>query len=47
MSTTDPTSAPRRTQEERTAETRRKLLDATLASLFEVGYAATDRKSVV
>lgn len=46
MSTADPTSAPRRTQEERTAETRRKLLDATLASLFEVGYAATTTRRV-
>lgn len=46
MSTTEPRSAPRRTQEERTAETRRKLLDATLASLFEVGYAATTTRRV-
>lgn len=46
MSTTEPRAAPRRTQEERTAETRRKLLDATLASLFEVGYAATTTRRV-
>ena len=31
----------RRTQEERSAETRARLLDATIASLVEVGYAGT------
>jgi AcrR family transcriptional regulator len=36
----------RRTQEERTAHTRGKLLDATLASLFEVGYASTTTRRV-
>ena len=33
--------APRRTQAERTARTRGLLLDATIASLVEVGYAGT------
>lgn len=46
MSATQPRPAPRRTQEERTAETRRKLLDATLASLYEVGYQATTTRRV-
>lgn len=32
---------PRRTQEERSAETRARLLDATLACLIDVGYART------
>jgi AcrR family transcriptional regulator len=32
---------PRRTQEERSAETRARLLDATITSLVEVGYAGT------
>ena len=32
---------PRRTQEERSAETRARLLDATVESLIEVGYART------
>ena len=32
---------PRRTQEERSAETRARLLDATIESLVEVGYAST------
>lgn len=37
---------PRRTQEERRAETRGRLLDAAIASLLEVGYAATTTRSV-
>lgn len=36
----------RRTQEERTAETRGKLLDATIQSVLEVGYAATTTRRV-
>jgi AcrR family transcriptional regulator len=36
----------RRTQAERRAETRRRLLDATIASLDEVGYAATTTRRV-
>lgn len=35
------TTAPRRTQEERSNETRQKILDATLSCLIEVGYAGT------
>jgi AcrR family transcriptional regulator len=37
---------PRRTQEERSAETRARLLDATIASLVEVGYANTTTTAV-
>ncbi len=37
---------PRRTQEERRAETRAKLLDATVQSVLEVGYAATTTRRV-
>lgn len=37
---------PRRTQEERSAETRARLLDATIASLVEVGYASTTTTAV-
>lgn len=39
----DPTPAPkpRRTQGERSAATRNRLLDATIACLFELGYAKT------
>ena len=37
---------PRRTQEQRTAETRAKLLDATINSLLEAGYAATTTRRV-
>jgi AcrR family transcriptional regulator len=37
---------PRRTQEERRAETRAKLLDATIESVLEVGYAATTTRRV-
>jgi AcrR family transcriptional regulator len=36
----------RRTQEERTAETRAKLLDATIESILEVGYAQTTTRRV-
>ena len=36
----------RRTQEERSAGTRARLLDATVASLIEVGYAATTTTEV-
>jgi AcrR family transcriptional regulator len=36
----------RRTQEERRAETRGKLLDATIRSLLDVGYAATTTRRV-
>lgn len=36
----------RRTQEERRAETRAKLLDATVDSLLDVGYAATTTRRV-
>ena len=36
----------RRTQEERRAETRAKLLDATLQSVLDVGYAATTSRRV-
>jgi AcrR family transcriptional regulator len=36
----------RRTQEERRAQTRAKLLDATVDSLVEVGYAATTTRAV-
>lgn len=39
-------SPPRRTQEQRTAETRAKLLDATITSLLEAGYAATTTRRV-
>jgi AcrR family transcriptional regulator len=37
---------PRRTQEERRAETRGKLLDATIASLLDGGYPATTTRRV-
>lgn len=36
----------RRTQEERTAETRGRLLDATIKSVLDVGYAATTTRRV-
>lgn len=39
-------SAPRRTQDERSAETRAKLLDATIRSILDVGYAATTTRRV-
>jgi AcrR family transcriptional regulator len=38
--------APRRTQEQRTAQTRAKLLDATVESLLATGYAATTTRRV-
>jgi AcrR family transcriptional regulator len=38
--------AKRRTQSERRAETRRRLLDATVESLLESGYAATTTRRV-
>ncbi|MDX8151991.1 TetR/AcrR family transcriptional regulator [Patulibacter brassicae] len=41
-----PPAGGRRTQEERRAETRGKLLDATIRSLVEVGYAATTSRRV-
>lgn len=37
---------PRRTQEERRAETQAKLLDATIESVLEVGYAQTTTRRV-
>ena len=37
---------PRRTQEQRRSETRGRLLDATVASLLEAGYAATTTRRV-
>lgn len=37
---------PRRTQEERSAETRARLLEATIESLIEVGYASTTTTAV-
>lgn len=37
---------PRRTQQERRNETRRRLLDATIESLIEVGYAGTTIRHV-
>ena len=39
-------SRTRRTQEERSAETRARLLDATVESLIEVGYARTTTTAV-
>ena len=39
-------AAPRRTQSERRAETRGRLLDATIESLIEVGYAGTTIRHV-
>jgi AcrR family transcriptional regulator len=39
-------TAPRRTQSERRAETRGRLLDATIDSLIEVGYAGTTVRRV-
>lgn len=44
---TEPTSAPRRrTQAERTAATRTRVLDAAVEALVEVGYAATTTQEV-
>lgn len=42
----DGTAGARRTQEQRRAETRAKLLDATIESLLDVGYAATTTRRV-
>ncbi|MGI9015506.1 MAG: TetR/AcrR family transcriptional regulator [Euzebya sp.] len=41
-----PTSAPRRTQEQRTTDTRNRILDATVDSLIEDGYAGTSTNAV-
>lgn len=41
-----PAGAHRRTQAERTAQTRHRLLDAAIDSLVEVGYAATSTTEV-
>src|SRR5205823_12845827 len=41
------TAAPRRAQAERRAETRGRLLDATLECLAELGYAGTTATEVV
>jgi len=47
MSASTPTTrSPRRTQGERSAETRERLLDATIESLIEVGYAHTTTTGV-
>ena len=43
---TRPRRPARRTQEERSAETRTRLLDATVESLIEVGYAGTTTTGV-
>lgn len=40
------TRIPRRTQGERTAETRERLLEATVSSLIELGYAQTSTTEV-
>lgn len=40
------TAAPRRTQAERSAATRRRLLDATVACLVELGYGGTTTSAV-
>jgi AcrR family transcriptional regulator len=40
------TAAPRRTQAERREQTRSKLLDATIQSVLEVGYAGTTTRRV-
>jgi AcrR family transcriptional regulator len=39
-------SRPRRTQEERSAETRTRILDATIECLVELGYGATTQRAV-
>ena len=46
MALAKPARRPRRTQEERSAETRGRLLDATIASLVELGYARTSAQVV-
>jgi AcrR family transcriptional regulator len=43
---TPQSARPRRTQEERSAETRARLLDATVESLIEIGYARTTTTAV-
>ncbi|MCK9248120.1 MAG: TetR family transcriptional regulator [Solirubrobacteraceae bacterium] len=43
---TSPSPTRRRTQEERREETRRRLLDATIRSLVDSGYAATTGRRV-
>ncbi len=45
-SSTAPSAPPRRSQSERRAETRGRLLDATIESLIEVGYASTTIRHV-
>jgi AcrR family transcriptional regulator len=44
--TTPPNRTPRRTQAERSEQTRGKLLDATIQSVLEVGYAGTTTRRV-
>jgi AcrR family transcriptional regulator len=44
--TTEAETAPRRTQSERSEETRGRLLDATIESLISVGYAGTTIRRV-
>jgi AcrR family transcriptional regulator len=39
-------TSPPRTQEERTADTRAKLLDATIESILEVGYTQTTTRRI-
>ena len=46
VSHSPPLPRTRRTQEERSAETRARLLDATVESLIEVGYAHTTTTAV-
>jgi AcrR family transcriptional regulator len=46
VSETETAPRARRTQEERRAETRAKLLDATVQSVLDVGYAATTTRRV-
>ncbi|MCP4003607.1 MAG: TetR family transcriptional regulator [bacterium] len=46
MSTSTPQPRARRTQEERSAETRERLLDATIESLIDAGYARTTTTAV-
>ena len=46
MATTDPAKPVRRTQAERSATTRARILDAAVTCLFETGYGATTTVSV-
>lgn len=46
VDTDDPAPPPRRTQEQRTAQTRHRLLEATLACLVEDGYARTTTQAI-